>query len=232
MSDVTDPPRLLDFGTIEEFTDADTVLAALGSPRFQSSRWVFRGQPSADWSLQPTLERFAKYIREFPPLAIEPYIRREFRRRAHHYSNSLPADDNNLEWLALMRHHGAPTRLLDFSKSPYVAAFFAAAEARRDESVANWAVDAHALRRYSTMMLAEFIGTKVLFNIQVDESPLVFSDQRVFNVLLQPRDLRGPRVVVPVEPFRMNQRMLLQGVFLCPGFIEYEFEASLAILAR
>src|ERR1700739_1556162 len=53
----------------------------------------------------------------------------------------LPAEKEELEWMALMRHHGAPTRLLDWTRSPYVAAFFAIAEAREDEESAIWAID-------------------------------------------------------------------------------------------
>lgn len=40
----------------------------------------------------------------------------------------------NIEFLAFLRHHGFPSPLLDWSESPYVAAFFALRELDPDES--------------------------------------------------------------------------------------------------
>lgn len=55
----------------------------------------------------------------------EYLLTREFRLRAHHYLTDLPDDADYLEWWSLMRHYGAPTRLLDWTYSIYVATYFA-----------------------------------------------------------------------------------------------------------
>jgi len=88
--------------------------------------WIFRGQSKGDWLLVTSLERATSWA---PGSLTENIISDAFRRQAHNYvaSHSLPKD--TLEWWALMHHHGAPTRLLDWTESAYVAAFFALDEA-------------------------------------------------------------------------------------------------------
>lgn len=64
----------------------------------------------------------------------------KFKEQASTFSDTCPDGDDGLQWLALMQHHGAPTRLLDFTESVDVAAFFALAEAASGYA-AIWAVD-------------------------------------------------------------------------------------------
>lgn len=56
--------------------------------------------------------------------------------------------DHALEGLALAQHHGVPTRLLDFTRSPYVAAWFATQKADANDvgACAVWAFDMEHLR--------------------------------------------------------------------------------------
>jgi hypothetical protein len=99
--------------------------------------WAFRGQEDASWALLSSLSR---YLNSFIPdrttwRSREERAIRIFRRKAHNYLPDQRVLDNDLRCLALMQHHGAPTRLLDFTKSPFVAAFFALEGAVSDAAV-------------------------------------------------------------------------------------------------
>jgi len=44
--------------------------------------------------------------------------------------NLIPDDEDLVGWWQLMQHYRAPTRLLDWTRSPYVATYFAVIETR------------------------------------------------------------------------------------------------------
>lgn len=81
-------------------------------------KWLFRGQADARWELLPSVHR--GYTQQQ-----ERYLTNEFRVRARSRYSACPANDDYPGWLALMQHYGLPTRLLDWTYSPLVAAFFA-----------------------------------------------------------------------------------------------------------
>lgn len=109
--------------------------------------WAFRGQSNADWPLYSSLSRYLKQygIHRDAWAAQEERIGRIFQRKAHLYLDHVPRETDSFQWLALMQHHGAPTRLLDFTWSPFVAAFFALERATRDAAV--WAIFIPAIWR-------------------------------------------------------------------------------------
>src|SRR5262245_36758500 len=82
-------------------------------------RWVYRGQPK-EWPLQSSLE---KYIRAWDSnIALSPMIERQmlrdFRRRYPDQADAAVHEDT-LYCLAMMQHHLAPTRLMDWTYSPF-----------------------------------------------------------------------------------------------------------------
>jgi hypothetical protein len=99
--------------------------------------WAFRGQQDARWKLNSSLSRyFEAFISDRATWRIrEERAIRIFRRKAHNYLQNAAVLDNDLRCIALMQHHGAPTRLIDFTKSAFVAAFFALESAVEDAAV-------------------------------------------------------------------------------------------------
>jgi len=105
------------------------------------ANWAFRGQADAGWALSSTLTRYfsAFHIPQKEWELREQRALRIFKRKATHFLTHVPALKDDFEWMALMQHHGAPTRLLDFTWSPYVAVFFALERAEHDAAV--WALN-------------------------------------------------------------------------------------------
>ena len=110
---------------------ADSWNEELGLHR---SNYAFRGRPLASEDLTTSLARLGGETD-----AIERPLLRHFRKYAAR--DAVPVD-STWNWLALAQHHGLPTRLLDWTYSPYVALHFATARARAfDEDGAVWMVD-------------------------------------------------------------------------------------------
>lgn len=87
-------------------------------------RWWFRGHTNTEWDLLPTVRRGYTRVQE-------QYLSNEFYVRARTRHHNCPADDDYSSWLSLMQHYGLPTRLLDWSRSPLIAAYFATEHQQR-----------------------------------------------------------------------------------------------------
>lgn len=103
----------------------------------------FRGQERyiQTWKLQSSLARQLPCECDFArALDIERLILQEFRQDGHRHLATWevpPPQDAYplLSWLIIMQQYGAPTRLVDWTFSPYVAAYFAVREAPEENGV-------------------------------------------------------------------------------------------------
>lgn len=171
-----------------------------------SENWVFRGQLNADWILRNALERSA-FINYFK--GIEKLFLTEFKRGATNYLNRDELPEHTIEWLALMQHHGAPTRLVDFSKSPFISAYFAFEQCNEGvEKVAIWAINIHVIRTAAYKVISETFGQELVGNKN-------FINESVFERIFELDELS---LIFPVEPFKMNRRYSIQqSIFVSTG---------------
>jgi hypothetical protein len=136
--------RVLKYGDWTEFT-RDAFVELFGDGIFRHGRYLFRGAADADFDLRSTFDRRFATVPTQQRMQLWDRLLREWRRGCEDsgVDPALLAEDKTL-W-ALGQHHGLPTRLLDWSTSPYVAAFFAFAEhltrsPERFAHVAIWAL--------------------------------------------------------------------------------------------
>ncbi len=188
--------------------------------------WLYRGHRHFDWPLETSLERYCKRqdvgSTDIPRL--ERLIVREFRRAYHEFGTQSPADLAHMEWLALMQHHGAPTRILDFTYSLYVAAYFALENASGDAAV--WAIN---LRWAIAQSSAAAVSARKTGSERIGRRWHSSQDEGIFESLF----VSPPfvRMACPLNPFLLNDRLRSQlGAFLVPGDVTCSFVSNLEAL--
>ncbi len=199
--------------------------------------WIFRGD-TASSVLETKLERaFEDYgVPQDRKRQSEMEMIREFQRKAGLYLDREPDKDDVLEWLALMRHYGAPTRLTDWTYSFYVAVHFALAD---DLEGAVWSFNAARVNRSDRVRqaIADAGGRERLEELHqrlagMDNVLTVrrqwdkLGDLAIVSYLLLVEDPL-PLVYV-VNPFRLNRRLIIQqALFLISGDIRRPFVENL-----
>ena len=112
--------------TLESETEVIQVLTEL-----QGNRWLSRGQSDIYNNLNPSIERDGlDVLSRAEKLTLERQSIDIFRSTARFFAdegerNALQSD---IGALMVLRHYDVPTRLLDWSLSPFVAAYFAVSE--------------------------------------------------------------------------------------------------------
>ena len=219
----------------EKFIVVDTVTSwenfELLLKEFDEGDWIFRGHANAEWRLETSLERAT--LKSLRPTAegaeslkvrlnqqvSEGALLFDFQRRAHHYIAHTPADDEVVDWLALMQHYGAPTRLLDWTRSPYVALYFALERAVPAVRCAVWAIESRWLNEHAEEIIRQA-------DSEYPKGEDLRARYRYLNRVLL-RDTNS-KAILSTNPIRMNERMAAQqGLFLCNLNSIDDFDLSL-----
>lgn len=146
----------------------------------------FRGHAEVGWKLVPSLARQRKH------LAAEAALRKRFMQNAVPHLERIPTEE--WEWMFMMQHHRAPTRLLDWSESPLAALYFAVSEDKHlKKDAAVWCLDPIALNTEARVTTFRFVNEIPAFGVddvldnylpsRVDGSPTV----------MNPVAIMGPR---------------------------------------
>ncbi|HKO61376.1 MAG TPA: FRG domain-containing protein [Pyrinomonadaceae bacterium] len=179
------------------------------------SDFVYRGVANKDWGLETSLRRLGPACGD-----VEGPLLRSFAKYAK--PGEIPSDTLWFR-LAVAQHHGLPTRLMDWSVSPRVAAHFATFEEEHyDKDGAIWCVDVVKARELLPRKLREILSEEraFLFSIEMLNKITLLRDFDAFAA--------DGEFVLFFEPPSLDDRIINQGAIMSvmPG-VQLDLKAFL-----
>jgi hypothetical protein len=164
--------------------------------RYRSS-FAYRGVDSAKFELETSLMRIQN-------TKMEPHLLRNFKKYAR---STIKDSQNNWELLAVAQHYGLPTRLLDWSFSPYVALHFATSDLSRfNEAGAIWCLDIVKVHKQLPEAFKKALEKEDSYVFTVDMLNEVTEDLNKFDS--SKKD--GDDFIICLEPPSIDERIVNQ----------------------
>ncbi len=169
--------------TIKSVSDLLSALKAQTKPNVIV--W-FRGHARSNWSLVPSLSRKKKHLKA------EAALIKRFMQNAVPHLNPPPSEE--WEWMFLMQHHRAPTRLLDWTESPLAALYFVVTENQHhNKDGILWCLDPVALNKDVVNINFEFTNEIPAFGIDKIMESYLPNRLSLETAKLKPVAIVGPR---------------------------------------
>lgn len=183
----------------------------------KNDSWAFRGHRDAQWKLETTFGREAKFDENgMSECGTHEDLCRTERSAIRVFARELPnefrtSDLKALDLLSLMQHYGSKTRLLDFTFSPLAALYFASNLSEKEFAI--WAIKLSALCANSK---CQTLDARILADTESAETLLIGASTN---------ETAG---ILVVQPKVGNIRLSAQrGLFLMPKNLGVPFERNL-----
>jgi hypothetical protein len=164
-------------------------LSSLAEELKNSSDWIFRGQRRVEWPLTPSIGRKgARKAFDGVPL---PYSADQERRALSEFSRRVAASRNlsrPFDILCFGQHHGLPTRLLDWTRNLFAAAYFACQHGGAEPNPQELPTDAAIFGVRGLPFLSperdpfSLAGNDVCLAYPYEVSPRIIAQRSVFSV--------------------------------------------------
>jgi len=192
------------------------------------SNFIFRGQKNEGDELSTSLERHINKL--YPDLvdtsifsSEEKEMIKEFQWKYPLYESTIIDKDDYIEWLAIMQHYGAPTRLLDFSNSIFVAIYFAIINNTKNGVI--WAINRNPINSKIVNKYRKENKTNQVSQEILDKYTLLYANKSIKQSV--PKSEVEKQLFI-VKPKRCNERLAKQqGIFLMPSTIQHPFSECL-----